>query len=238
MSKVLTLKGITTQDIQTAEQLMEQKMEQRLSEYSQQKTLTSIRNIYKAHPKYIVINSDITDISPTYDWIKTTNIKCNTCLRTFNTMPLFMPTYIDSKSNKLEIGIEGNFCSYSCIITHIDTKFPNISCGANQSKYKQMVYHIYKIFTGKVIKHIEPSPPYTCMDEYGGNLTSNEYYKKIDNMNQFNNMAITNHTVKSSRDGLSIHEKIAGKSIKDILYTNQKNDTANIQECGIDIVNY
>ena len=76
------------------------------------------------------------------------------------------------------------------------------------------------------------------MEEYGGNLTSNEYYKKIDNMNQFNNMAITNHTVKSSRDGLSIHEKIAGKSIKDILYTNQKNDTANIQECGIDIVNY
>jgi len=230
MSKVLTLKGVTTNDIKTAEQLMDQKLEQRLGEYSQSKIPTSIYNIYKSHPKYITFDLDNLLIC---DWIKSTNIKCNTCLRTFNTVPLFMPTYINVQSNKLEIGIEGNFCSYSCIITHIDIKFPNISCGANQSKYKQMVYQIYKIFTGKIIKHIEPSPLYTCIDEYGGNLTANEYYKKIDNMNQFNSMTITNHIIKPSRDGLTMHEKIAGKSIKDILYANQKNSPSNDQDCFI-----
>ena len=226
MSKVLTLKGVTTLDIQTAEQLMEQKMRQNVNEYSQLKTSTLIRNTYNAHPKYIII--DLDNIS-TCEWLKSTNIKCNTCLRTFNTTPLFMPAYINVKSNKLEIGIEGNFCNYSCIITHIDIKFPNISCGANQSKYKQMVYQLYKIFTGKTIRHIEPSPLYICMEEYGGNLTTSEYYKKIDNMNQFNNITITNHTIKPARDGLSAHEKIAGKSIKDILYMNH--NMPNNQDC-------
>ena len=246
MSKVLTLRGVTTKDIQTVEQIMELKLDQTtkyvLNSNSSQSNIY-VRNTYNVHPKYIIIDmanpissqcDDLTETSnsivSTCDWIKSTNIKCNTCLRTFNTMPLFMPTYIDVKSNKLEIGIDGNFCSYSCIITHIDIKFPNISCGANQSKYKQMVYHIYKIFTGKVVKHIEPSPPYTCMDEYGGNLTASEYYKKIDNMNQFNNISITNYTIKPSRDGLSIHEKIAGKSIKDILYVDKKNSIPNNQD--------
>jgi hypothetical protein len=232
MSKILNLKGITTNDIQTAEQIMEQK----LNEQFQVKSVTAIRNTYKPHPKYITItppnsNDDQSD-DPNTDlgWIKSTNIKCNTCLRTFNTMPLFMPTYIEMKSNKLEIGVEGNFCSYSCIITHIDIKFPNLSCGANQSKYKRMVYHLYKLFTGKVIKHIEPSPHYTCIDEYGGTMTASEYYKKIDTMNLHNNMSVTNYVIKPSQ-GLSNHEKIAGKSIKDILYTGMQSKTStNIQD--------
>jgi hypothetical protein len=223
MSKVLTLKGVTTRDIQTAEQIMEQKLEQNagceMGEHVKSKPSMMIRHTYKAHPKNITVDP----AEPmACDWVKSTNIKCNTCLRTFNSMPLFMPTYIDNKTKKLEIGTEGNFCSYTCIITHIDIKFPNLSCGANQSKYKQMVYIIYKLFTGKTIKHIEPSPMYTCMEEFGGNMTAIEYYKKIDNMNQFCNMTITNHTIKPSRDGLSKHEKIAGKSIENILYGNQQ----------------
>lgn len=227
MSKILNLKGITTSDIQTAEQLMEQK----LNEQFQVKSVSVIRNIYKQHPKFITINppldtsEGLCNESDTSGWIKSTNIKCNTCLRTFTTMPLFMPTYIERKSGKIEIGVEGNFCSYSCIITYIDTKFPTLSCGANQSKYKRMVYYLYKLFTGKVIKHIEPSLHYTCMDEYGGTIPANEYYKKIDTMNLHNNLSVTNYVIKPSQ-GLSIHEKIAGKSIKDILYAGMQNKTS------------
>ena len=223
MSKILNLKGVTTNDVRTAEQLMEQK----LSEQFQIKSSTILRNTYKQHPKIIIIDVD----NPSEcTWIKSTNIKCNTCLRTFSTMPLFMPTYIEVKSNKLEIGAESNFCTYSCIITYIDIKFPTLSCGANQSKYKRMVYYLYKLFMGKVIKHIEPSPHYTCMDEYGGTMSANEYYKKIDTMNQYNNMSVTNYVIKPSQ-GLSIHEKIAGKSIKDILYAGMQNkSTLNEQD--------
>ena len=52
MSKILNLKGVTTNDVRTAEQLMEQK----LSEQFQIKSSTILRNTYKQHPKIIIID--------------------------------------------------------------------------------------------------------------------------------------------------------------------------------------
>ena len=127
---------------------------------------------------------------------KTSNLACWACCRYFKGRPWFEPQSIDITSkgnigqiipreNLVEtqvarnycIAIKGNFCSANCVRRHINTHTRDMSDRLNKIA---MLKFVYEIFVGRSIADIQPSPPHTDMQQYGGHLTNNEYQKKID----------------------------------------------------------
>lgn len=129
---------------------------------------------------------------------KGTNLACWSCCRHFKGRPWFEPQSIDpiSKGNIGQviprenlnetggnrdycIAIKGNFCSANCVRRHINVNTRDMSDRLNKIA---MLKFVYEIFTGREIPDIQPSPPHTDMQQYGGTLTPNEYQRKIDEL--------------------------------------------------------
>ena len=131
-------------------------------------------------------------------WLKSTNICCWYCSRTFKGRPWFEPQSIEpvcdvssggmlskkeliNSINKksVSIVINGIFCSCNCVRAYIDLHTRDISERHNKI---EMLKYIYEIFTGKKIPDIQPSPPPTEMIQYGGYITSQDYQQKIEQL--------------------------------------------------------
>jgi hypothetical protein len=132
------------------------------------------------------------------DWIKSTNILCWYCSRSFKNRPWFEPQsiepiseisngrIIDSHELKkcvnrkaLSIVVNGIFCTCNCVRAYINTHTKDMSDKLNKIA---MLIYVYEIFTGKSIPDIQPSPPPIEMIQYGGALTAIEYQQKIDSL--------------------------------------------------------
>lgn len=129
---------------------------------------------------------------------KNTNLTCWNCCRTFKDRPWFEPQSIDPVSkgtvgsiipaeslNKSKatrgycISIKGNFCSPNCVRRYINVYTRDMSERLNKIA---MLKFVYEIFMGQRISDIQPAPPHTDMVQYGGHLTSQEYQKKLDEL--------------------------------------------------------
>ena len=133
-------------------------------------------------------------------WPKTTNLLCWNCRRTIKGRPWFEPQSIDPlykgkygefiKSNNLNrsgsrdntycINVKGCFCSPNCTMRHILTFSKDLADRINKIS---MLLFVYELFVGKQITDIYPAPLITDMIQYGGQLSEQDYQKKIEDAN-------------------------------------------------------
>ena len=131
-------------------------------------------------------------------WLKSTNLLCWVCNRSFKGRPWFEPLSIDPlckgkvgifldsmqvknqiKKDNFCINIRGNFCSPNCVMRHIITNTKDMSDRLNKIF---MLKFVYELFTGIKINNIHPSPPHTEMIQYGGSKSVQEYQKIIEDL--------------------------------------------------------
>lgn len=122
-------------------------------------------------------------------WVQSTSLKCWSCDLRFATFPLFIPLGLQKivKGNKevQAIRVYGNFCSTNCASYYIRfIKDDKIGYEQNQIWERlELLKLIHFKFYGKKINEISPSPSKTCMTQYGGNKTAEQYYKLISELN-------------------------------------------------------
>lgn len=133
-------------------------------------------------------------------WPKTTTLLCWNCKRTIKGRPWFEPQsigpigsrttgeFISAKnlrrnfnsSDSYCINVKGYFCSPNCVMRNILIYSRDLSDRLNKIS---MLLIVYEIFVGVKVYDIQASPLATEMVQYGGNLTEQEYQKKIDDAN-------------------------------------------------------
>jgi hypothetical protein len=99
--------------------------------------------------------------------------KCWWCKNTFNTPNLMLPEhYFDGSFYCI-----GNFCSYNCMKAYnIDLNDSNIW------KRESLINLMYQM-TFNYYKHIEPSPSWLILKEFGGFMNINEFRKNFETNN-------------------------------------------------------
>lgn len=179
----LFLQGVFKKDCKQIEDIFQDRL---MSDSITKKTNTVIYN---------KIPSVFTDVDK---WPKKTNLLCNWCTRKFDTFPWFEPQSIEPVSigdvgivlspsklirNNLQKGFsiitKGIFCSVNCVSAFIHKNYRNLSDKHNKL---EMLKFLYLLVTGNSVCEILPSPEFTEMLQYGGQLSRIEYQKKIDDL--------------------------------------------------------
>ncbi len=143
-------------------------------------------------------------------WLKSTNLLCWVCNRSFKGRPWFEPQSIDplnsTKIRDTQVCDIRLGCNSTIDESHIKKQYKkhdfciNIKgnfCSPhcvmrnilNTTKDMSdrlnkiaMLKFVYELFTGVAIFDIQPSPPHTDMIQYGGPMTVQEYQKKIEEL--------------------------------------------------------
>jgi hypothetical protein len=117
-------------------------------------------------------------------WVKSTNIQCWYCTRSISGMPWTEPQSIEpvELQNAFSLIVKGFFCSVNCVKSYIDL---NAKTPEENNNKTSMLKYLYKIMTNNEILHIQKSPHYTRLLQYGGDLSSSEYQRLIDESNLF-----------------------------------------------------
>jgi hypothetical protein len=126
-------------------------------------------------------------------WIKKTNLKCWSCDCCFQNIPVFIPLSINDIDGNAVIDVLGNFCSWSCAASYIIREYT----GNERWEKMSLLRILYKIFTGRSIDVIEPSPPKTIMVQYGGKKSLQSYKKDLDVLNTNYNSTIEHNKIKN-----------------------------------------
>ena len=132
------------------------------------------------------------------EWPRSSNLCCWYCSRHFKTRPWFEPqsiepvneisdgSILDSKAissviykKQTSIVVKGVFCTCNCVRAYIELHTNDY---ADKFNKVQMLKYIYELFTSKQTLDIQPSPPPTEMQQYGGKLSLVEYQQKIDHL--------------------------------------------------------
>ena len=112
------------------------------------------------------------------EWPKYLNIKCWNCDLFMHSIPIFIPTYIETNG---VMDVYGIYCSFTCAHSYINN---NIDITNKNNLYINLI-HLKKCFDKKYINNfIELSPNKNLRIEYGGTLTIDEYKTKIIKMNK------------------------------------------------------
>lgn len=171
-TNILFLHGIKENDFKTIEDLFESKIQQCFAEESKEQMLS----------KYDTIPKRFYNIDT---WIKGTNLKCWNCSRKFNGVPLFIPicTLIDENGNEY-FEVSGNFCKINCAYTYAYYHYKNHDAVDMHARLLLLHY----LFYGFHVLKIPLSPEKHEMQDYGGDLTVEEYEKEIDRRNNDQNL--------------------------------------------------
>lgn len=182
-SGILFLQGVFKKDCKRIEDMFEDKL--------------MTKNVINQETKiYDKIPVNFTNVN---DWPKSTNLLCWYCSRSFKNRPWFEPQSIEPVSEvsngkvldcneikklvnkkQISIGVRGVFCTCNCTRAYIDLHTRDISDKLNKIA---MLKYVYEIFMGKSIPDIQPAPPPTEMQQYGGGtLTVLDYQQKIDSL--------------------------------------------------------
>lgn len=163
----------------------------RVEDFFHERLLHDSSNENKMYDKIPMIFTGISK------WVKSTNLLCWTCTRSFKGRPWFEPQSIDpmnnsvskfstniplkniSKKHEFCISIKGNFCSPNCVMRYILNYTRDMSDRLNKIA---MLNFVYELFTGVSIHDIQPAPHHTEMIQYGGCMTVQEYQKKIEEL--------------------------------------------------------
>ena len=159
-TNILFIKGVFIKDCTPIDEIFEKHMLDRLNIDKDTIIYTKLPILFKD------INS----------WIKNTNLNCWHCDLTFDNVPIFLPTSIEQYIDSYHIGVSGCFCSFSCLMSYITLYYAKIS---EYVKYRDMSLLLYKIFNGKSINEIVPTPSKFTMLKYGGYDTTEMYKNKI-----------------------------------------------------------
>lgn len=162
ISKILFIKGVFIKDCIPIDDIFEQHIIDQL-------------NLDTPIDVYSIIPSNFTDLNT---WTQKTNLKCWYCDLNFDNMPVFIPRIIEPATTETgyNIGTFGCFCSFCCAIS-----FNNINNSkiCENIRVKNMIMFLYKIFNGKNVKEIFPSPSKYQMNHYGGPLDQMVYRNEI-----------------------------------------------------------
>jgi hypothetical protein len=117
-------------------------------------------------------------------WPKSTNILCWCCSMEFGGRPYFIPERIKShKDGGTEMITHGVFCTANCAIRYLNTEYSDKSNSAGSKLSNWDAYHgvkiVHRLFTGRSVEKIDPSPPKTIMRQYGGDLTESQYREML-----------------------------------------------------------
>jgi len=129
-------------------------------------------------------------------WPKSTNILCWACTNEFPTRPYFIPERIKNhKDGGIEMITHGIFCSASCAVRYLNTEFGEVGSVSSNKLSKWDAYYgvrmLHRIFTGKQVEKIAPSPPRTLMKQFGGDMSKAQFrelcatYDSSHNLNNF-----------------------------------------------------
>lgn len=161
-SKILFIKGVFIKDCMPMDDIFEQQIEEQLNLDHPVILYTQMPSIFRSLKT----------------WVKKTNVKCWYCDLNFDNIPVFIPKIIEKTylCDEYNISTYGCFCSFSCA-----AKFNNLynqRICVNVDIRDKLVF-LFNIFYGRVIKEITPSPDKYIMKQYGGDVDSMLYRKKI-----------------------------------------------------------
>ena len=162
--KILFIQNVFIRDCVILDDLLEKNLMDAANETLE---ITEINNMYIKLP--IVFTSFST-------WVKTTNIQCCYCDRTFSDPPVFIPKSAEPTSTGYIMGTEKCFCSFNCAVKYINISYPKIHENINK---KGMLNLLFKEFYGINPNEIIPAPDKEIMIQYGGDITAREYHLEI-----------------------------------------------------------
>ena len=119
-------------------------------------------------------------------WPKSTNLHCWHCDNQFTGPPIFIPLVIEpnvhSKNDEeYSIGVDANICRWPCGMSHIKATTKDITSYVEK---RNNLYFLYYIWYGKYPKHIPNAPDKYLQKKFGGELTTEEYYKLYDEIEE------------------------------------------------------
>jgi hypothetical protein len=112
------------------------------------------------------------------EWPTRTNNKCWHCSRNYKTRPTTTVTNVENIGTMIatRMKIEGLMCSFDCAVAYIDLKAPNKKV---REERQRMLLLLYKKMTGLSAVSLNKADPPTCMVQYGGNVSPDDYIKKL-----------------------------------------------------------
>lgn len=105
-------------------------------------------------------------------WQLCTNLLCWYCDASFDTIPIFCPTYkYEDPPGKTLMKVLGNFCTFSCA-----AKYNDIYASSDEKWTRTKLLHeLYIMFNGESITSIPLAPDKIKMIQWGGFLTREQY---------------------------------------------------------------
>jgi hypothetical protein len=118
------------------------------------------------------------------DWPASTNLRCWSCGFTFDGPPSFAPTFVREALNArgasvVEVGVEGNFCTFNCAARYIDDMYPRLAFPTKHWQMRDNLCLVYFFFKGARVRHIHPAPRRFQLAAYGGTLSADEFWAQM-----------------------------------------------------------
>ena len=110
------------------------------------------------------------------DWPSSTNLRCWECGFSFSSPPRFVPTFVrEAAGSGLEVGVQGNMCSFGCAELWIETS----TAPGDRWRAQDSLCVLFFLFTGRRTVRIVPSPRRTRLCEYGGTLSTEAFRRLV-----------------------------------------------------------
>lgn len=152
--------------------------------------ITSMPNISLMSSTTFSLNTDYQKNPKIFEsldmWPRGTNLHCWYCYNQFIGPPKFIPLVIEpssfnKKNGKYLIVVEGNFCRWPCCKSYIKETTKDLTKFIE--KYNNLCF-VYYIWTGQYPKHIPDAPNKYLQKIFGGDYTSDQYYKLYNDIEQ------------------------------------------------------
>ncbi len=168
---ILKLSGVSLKNCKTLDEFFEDKLlnDERIIDESPNDEISMLD----------MIPSNFTSLD---EYPKYTNLKCWSCSLNFNTIPIFVPTFIQTTSDNINIGIRGNMCSFNCASLWIDTMSINLE---EKWNLHQNLCLLFFIMTGKFISYIKPAFCKTKLKAYGGEWDEKTFVQEMKKINPY-----------------------------------------------------
>ncbi|MEL0212472.1 MAG: hypothetical protein VW891_18155, partial [Novosphingobium sp.] len=145
------------------------------------------------------------------EWPFSTNLRCWSCTFTFDGPPCFVPTFVRTGSDSVEVGVEGNFCTFNCAARYIDDTYPPRAYAVKHWSMRDNLCLVYFYFKGLRVKHIKPAPRKTELIGFGGDLDEEDFWARLRELDPLNGL-------RDHRPGTVVPERMRpfGVSVWDV----------------------
>jgi hypothetical protein len=146
------------------------------------------------------------------EWPFSTNLRCWSCTFTFDGPPCFVPTFVRTGSDdRVEVGVEGNFCTFNCAARYIDDTYPPQAYAAKHWRMQDILCLVYFYFKGHRVRHIKPAPRKTELIGFGGDLDEEDFWARMRELDPLNGL-------RDHRPGTVVPERMrpVGTSVWDV----------------------